>query len=228
MIVLNLHFDKMKIAFTSPLLALLISTNAFGAIINSSTFVNFDGSSPDSIIVNSTGSALTSGYAGTGYFTISDSEVSNLIVTNDFSTLATFFVTFGTDDFATGVDNIFGTGDIAGGFAIVNDSVDPTAAIGRTLYSFFGDGGSIADSTEVGLYRHAEVLTADPAAPAPPNEYFLYINGGEILVGDSTTGTTVIDGETINHSALRLFVIPEPSSLILGGLGSLLVLRRRR
>lgn len=218
------------------LLLLTGSVVTYGAIVQSSSLLNVDGTAPDTLIINSMGVPVSLGIATSGGFNVSDTIVQTLataaVTTGDFTALIASFTGFlGSDDFQTGVDTAFGTGDIAGAYALTAN-LDPTPFIGQTLYSFIGNGGTLGTSTEFALYQHVPVLAADPAAPAAPSEYSLLISGGSILIGTPTTIQSTDGNLGTNNTqvnAIRLVqAVPEPSTLLLSAFGVLGLLRRKR
>lgn len=226
----------MKAKSLTILTSLFLATFSSAATIRVSSLTNLDGTSPDKLIISSADVPLASGYVGSGKFSVNDAAVDLLVTTatttGDYTALINAFSSFiGSDNFATGVDFIFGIGNVPGAFALAAD-LNPTAHIGATLYSFFGNASDLSSSTEFGLYRHFQTLTADPAQPTPPNNYSLLLTGGSLLIGTATTvlstdanlGTT---GNTVDAIQL-VAAIPEPSSLLLSAIGALALLRRKR
>jgi hypothetical protein len=227
----------MKTKYISILTTFSLAALSSAATIRVSSLTNLDGSAPDTLILSAANAPLAFGIVGTGKFSVNDAAVDLLITsattTGDYSGLISAFDSFvGTDDFATGVDFIFGIGSVPGAFALGADLGAPTAHIGATLYSFFGNAATLSGSTEFGLYRHSEKLVADPAQPTPPNDYNLLLTGGSLLIGTSTsfvsTDTNLgTNGDSM--SAIKLVAaVPEPSAALLGAIGAMALLRRRR
>lgn len=212
----------------------LMSTSAHSAIVLTTSHPNLDGTTtPDTFIVDTLDARLVTGFAGVGGFaTLTDLEVTTLVGLRDFDALADDFVPFvGTDNFSAGM--IFQNGNASpGAFAVQNDVLDPTSFIGQSLYTFVGDGSSLALSNAYLLFRHTETLSADPLPPAGPNQYSLDFGSGALLVGTSTTIFTTDAPLGINSStevnAIQLEVVPEPSALLLSSVGILALLRRKR
>lgn len=219
----------MKITF---LLFLLCPLAANAVIVQSSSLTNIDGSNPDALILSANGSSpLASGFASTGRFIgLSDADVADLVDARDFSRLASSFDGFiGSDDFATGVDFLFGIGNVPGAYAFIANSFDPTPFIGASLYTFIGNGAALADSAEFALYFHSERLVADPAPPTPENVVELNLVGGTLLLGTETTFLSTDSNLGTNDTVVRAIqLVPEPSTLLLSAFGALALLRRKR
>lgn len=229
----------MKIKSITIFTALSLTAFSGAATIRVSSLTNLDGSAPDTLILSNAESPLAMGIVGSGKFNVNDAAVDALITTatttGDYSGLVSAFDSFvGTDDFATGVDFIFGIGSVPGAFAIAADLGAPTAHIGATLYTFFGNAATLGESTEFGLYRHSEKLAADPAQPTPPTDYNLLLSGGDLLIGTSTTFDSTdanLGTNGFTMSAIQLAAaapVPEPSAILLSAFGFLALLRRKR
>jgi hypothetical protein len=215
---------------------LALCAPAFAAIVDVNPIVNFDGGSMDRVVImNNT--PLVSGFAGSGYFSITDAQVDALISANDYATLVSAFsATIGTDDFMTGYPNLLGISAIPGLFAINNSSITPGATIGQTIYTFFGDGTTLAGSANVGLFAHGTTLTADPAPPGLPNSYALNLADGVVKIGGIQGAPLMVNvdfrelglGVLPVQAAMQMVPVPEPSAALLIAMGSLGLLRRRR
>jgi len=210
----------------------LCSSLGNAAIVKSSSLFNIDGSAPDTLILAAAGDTLSFGFASSGVFSLSDTQVSTFASAQDVNSLIPAFNGFiGSDDFQTGVDFLFGTGDISGAYAFQSASFDPTSVIGQSLYTFIGNGADLVSSTEFGLYKHSNTLVADPAPPATENTPDLLLDGGELLIGLATTVQSTDPNLGTNDTTVRavqLDAIPEPSTLLLSALGVLALLRRKR
>lgn len=216
----------------------LFVTVSQAAIVKSSSLFNIDGTPPDALVLASAGGTISSGFASSGVFSLTDLQVTTLANTFatslDITSLKSAFNGFlGSDDFQTGVDFLFNTGDISGAYAFQSASFNPTAFIGQSLYTFIGDGVDLDSSTEFALYRHTTTLTADSVSPTPENTYDLLLTGGTLLIGGPTTSflstdaNLGTDGDTVNAIQL-VSTIPEPSALLLSAFGVLGLLRRKR
>lgn len=221
----------MKISTLIASVFTLSFSSLFAANIISSSAPRLDGTTLDTFILNSSGDRLTSGFAGTGRFTISDIQVTALVGAGDYAALAAAFVpAIGSDNFVSGVNNALGA-SVAGVYYINAENFDETPLIGTTLYTFIGNSGTLSGSNQFGLVRHPELLVADPAAPGLPLSYTLEISDSVVLIGNTTTTNVTDPALGISNAtvpALRLVAIPEPSVALLGAIGALGLLRRRR
>jgi hypothetical protein len=223
---------KMKYTQLVSLLSLCAAGSSFAAIVDVGSLSTFDGGNAD-FVVTLDGVNISSGFAGTGFFSVTDSAVSTYISNQDWTNLkSAFTATIGTDDFNSGVDFLYGNGNIAGGFAINNSVFDPTSYLGNSIYTFISGAASVAATNEgeFALFKHNETLSADPSLPATPTQYALNLKNGTLLVG--VIGTSTVDltgfGGSASTPVASINIVPETSSALLGAMGALLLLRRRR
>jgi hypothetical protein len=210
-----------------------LGSSSFAASVYSSAFINADAGASDRVILGSSGSLLTSGFAGTGYFSTNSDGVILTSSTPDLITsLTSDFVSIGTDNFSSGNNDAFG-GAVAGNFVINLGVYSPAPAIGKTLYTFIGNGADLASSTAFVLFKLNQTISADPAPPSLPIDYAFGVNNGTLLFGTSGTydnysnDTLGIDAVSVGSYKL-VDAVPEPSAALLGAIGALGLLRRRR
>jgi hypothetical protein len=214
----------MKLKITSALLALAASS--FAATVSfSSVGANYDGTD-DWGVVLSDGNPISpsSGMARIGYFTtFTDSEVSAYAVAQDYATLFATgtFTTITSDDF-TGIATAYGA---TAGFVSASTSGYNAAGLNKTLYAYFTSG------TELGLFKTTSTIVADPAQPTPENTYLLSFADGVAIIGAFGADYVVptygpANGTNVSVNSFQL--VPEPSATLLGALGALGLLRRRR
>lgn len=212
----------MKLKIASVILAL--ASAASGAIITLESLQGFDGAG-DTGILSPTGNPLTSGNVNVGFFgTLSDTQVLDFANALDYTSLSADFSLIATDDF-TGFQAGWAT-DIPGFVSANNPNFTPTGTF--SLYTMIESGGAWA------LFKHDATLILDPPQPALPNQYYLTLSDGDLLVG--TSGDTYIADysellgpgyeQTVVGNTIQL--VPEPSAALLGALGALGLLRRRR
>jgi hypothetical protein len=223
---------KMKYTQLVSLLSLCAAGSSFAAIVDVGSLTTFDGGIAD-FVVTLDGVNIASGFAGTGFFSVTDSAVSTYILNKDWTNLKTAFTaTIGVDDFNSGVDFHLGVSNIAGVFAINNSVFDPTSHIGQSIYTFMSSAATVAatDGGAFALFKHSQTLTADPTSPPIPISYSLNLKNGTLLVGEYGTSTVNLTGFEGPASATvtSINIVPETSSTLLGAIGALLLLRRRR
>ena len=223
---------KMKHTQLVTLLSLCAAGSSYAAIIEVGSLSTFDGGNADFVIALG-GVKISSGFAGTGFFSVTDSAVSSYILSKDWTSLKTAFTpTIGTDDFHSGLDNQTGNGNLAGVFLINNSNFDPSSYLTKSIYTFMSGAASVAatDGGAFALFKHSQTLTADPTSPPIPNSYALNLKNGTLLVGESGTSTVDLTGfgGSASVSVASINIVPETSSTLLGAMGALLLLRRRR
>ncbi|MEY4570191.1 MAG: hypothetical protein RLZZ398_1630 [Verrucomicrobiota bacterium] len=211
----------MKSKIVLALLAL--AGSSFGALVSLESLQTFDGTG-DTGFKNSAG-PMTSGLVRVGIFTtLTDLQVLGFATALDFDSLNGALTTLASDNF-TGVETAYGSA-IPG---LVSMNASGIVATGsETLYTMASKNGEWA------LFKHNSVLVPDPALPALENTYALSLTDGQILVG-SQGGTYVADYSGLNGPSASstvvsrsIALIPEPSAALLGALGALGLLRRRR
>ena len=102
---------------------------------------------------------------------------------------------------------------------------------GSQLYVLFGNNSALAAPTsQYALVRFNETIGSEP----PPDSNTLNLTGGSYTILAGTTGTATVNlssvggSSTESNTSLNLVAVPEPSAALLGGLGALALLRRRR
>jgi hypothetical protein len=212
----------MKLKITSVLLAL--TGMSFGATITlSSVGSNYDGTDDYGILLaNGTPVAQNAGLARVGIFTtLTDTQVSDLAALGSYETLNASFTSIFSDNF-TGINTAFGPnpGFVSGsitGYAVTNPN--------ESLYVY------ITSGSDLGLFKSSQVLVADPVVP-PENTYAISFGSGTAVIGGagpsySVPYTGIATGPK-DVNSYQLVTIPEPSAALLGALGVLGLLRRRR
>ena len=205
-------------------LALVASTQA-GVILGT----NIQGGTGDTLIAKSSNQLMSGGIAASGYFN-AGFDVGAAVAAQDYAGLASAFNILTSSAIGeTSAD--FGT-DIAGFYS--NPSVDygaPGARLGAQLYTFFGNGGTLGGSSQFGLVSFGATIDAD--SPAPDSNNLNLFTGATYTVLLGTTGGTATvnlsgigQGEAVVNPTLQL--VPEPSAALLGLLGAVGLIRRRR
>ena len=114
-------------------------------------------------------------------------------------------------------------------YAPVNgaDILPPNGLIGQTLYAFVGNNSSLALSTAFSLFVVAPSIFDDTTGE---NEYVINPgNCGTILIGElDTSSVDAGAGAGVYNTLKTVAIVPEPSSMLLGLLGAVCMLRRKR
>jgi MYXO-CTERM domain-containing protein len=212
----------MKLKIASVLIAL--ASSSYGALVTLSSFAETYNGQDDYGILLSTGVPVAPG-AGLAsvivFSSLTDTQVADLAAAQDYATLfaPANFVTITSDDF-TGIAGAFGA---TAGFVSAGITGYVPALVNKTLYAY------ITSGSELGLFKSNSTLVADPAPPALENTYNVRFSDGTAIIGsfgpDYNVPTYVGGGPaTVNSFQL----VPEPSAALLGALGALGLLRRRR
>lgn len=199
----------MKYTIIATVLAGIVSVNAA-----SITFDNLRLGGNDIVLLDNAGVALTSftGFIYSGTSPLDAAAASELV--NPISRI----------DFSLAAGNVLGPGLYASSFDVDNTAGTFT---GLDLFVVFTDGNGFAAIDIVSTYGN-ETPTAPFSVDEPLN------NPSLITLQDSRSGPGTFSFDALNAGeqpayGLRLAVIPEPSSVLLGGLalcGG--ILRRRR
>ena len=195
-----------------------------GATVSIDSLVDgTDPSTHDYIIRNASAVNLSSGYVGIGVFNgILDANVAS----SSYATLASAFVAFGTDNFVAGPTSIYGATS-PGVTAIGSTSFDPSLYVGKTLYVFIGD-VSLAGSNQFAVLKSTETVGLD----APIDNNNILFSTSTPIFGSYSSGT--YNGtpygldSSVAAQAVNLVAVPEPTAALLGALGMVGLLRRRR
>lgn len=109
---LRSHSSMKFTALLSAAGLLAFASQSQAVTVYSAALLAADGSPQDALITDASGNLLVSGFAGTGTFSIPDSQVQALVAQGtsaSFAELASLFTPFGTDDFVNGTHTYFGT-----------------------------------------------------------------------------------------------------------------------
>lgn len=109
---------------------------------------------------------------------------------------------------------------------IQGDLVGPLATFdGSPVYVVVGNGTTIANSTEVFVWKSSGANFGNTEPIGTPNTIVLSPDTGTFLIG------TTFSGDSFGQGVQNTFVmqaVPESSAILLCGLGGLMLLRRRR
>lgn len=195
------------------------------------TISNVNDGQTDTLYADASNNLLATGIVTVGVFASGFDVNANL---GELSTLVSNFSSI----FASGAIGATST-SLGGSFAgyTENAAVDSAplltgnASIGRTLYSFIGNGATLATSTAVALLNMGNLQNEDGGElDYVSNPQFRV---GQPLIGTigSKTGNFGGQGASTIYGTLNLVVpvaVPEPSTAILGLIGACGLLRRRR
>jgi hypothetical protein len=189
--------------------------------------------STDIVVASTTSVALSGTIVAVGWYNtgfdvnaaVTANNYASLSSASNFNVLVTTLTGETSNDFSS---------DIAGFYATTQqDYGTPTVdMLGKQLYVLFGNGATLAAATtQYALVRFNDTIDADtPFADSNT----LQLSGGSYSILAGTTGTAIVDLSSIGGSAnesntsLNLVAIPEPSTGLLGALGMVGLLRRRR
>jgi hypothetical protein len=178
---------------------------------------------------NSSVPAFTSAGPGSvafGYFNISDAA---LTAATSASTLTSAFVNWNTSVQSTSTFNAPGPTQQRGVFSITAAARDITTAgfDAKNMYVFAGNGTTFANSDQFLILKTSFTFSAADSGPTPFSK--------TITTGNSSVlfGTQVLDVRTTatDSSATagwNTAAVPEASTALLGAIGALGLLRRRR
>ena len=194
-----------------------------GATATSNGFANSAG-----LVYQNSASASFAGpgTVGFGIFTISDAQIS---AAANGGVLTSAFVGFGTTP--TGTFTAPGLSANAGTFSRNSTGTVTGSSFASSLvYLFVGNGTTYANSTEFGVFKTTfSYLAGDDAIPTPI-VYTVTNSNTSVLIGSTTSDvkTTGTDASVTPGFRTAAVGIPEPSAALLGAIGALGLLRRRR
>ena len=218
-------FSVLFVACTSGLFGATVSLDNLDVSNNGAYAVRGAGATSASFITTA------DGYKGVmGRFTITDSAISSAFSSGDVAAINTGFSAFGST-FAVDnlVDGVFSTTQSA-------DTKAPSAFGGATIYTVLFKGASIGAATELLIAKMAAVFPTDPdGGGALSSDVFFRPSGGSgissIIVGGNGADFDFGGGSGVQPTYQLALVgaAPEPSRVLLAGLGVMgLVIRRRR
>ncbi|MEX1049311.1 MAG: hypothetical protein WED15_07270 [Akkermansiaceae bacterium] len=214
---------KLKLIFAATFLVLASHASAATYYINNAVA----GDTSDTLFLNENGGLLDGGIISIGYFATTGPSSS---LTDIATTISNFTLIHSVlaGSFSADLEAALA------GYAQSPDALRfqgatitaPNTLIGKAVYLFAGNAATLAGSTAWAL---AEVgIIADDV---PFEQEYNASPGGAVILGDIGTFTTFTGGSGAavgTFAALQLSAIPEPSAALLGALGVLGLLRRRR
>jgi hypothetical protein len=165
--------------------------------------------------LNGTKYAVDSGFIGIGVFSITDAQIANA---SSPSTIVNAFTLFGQSGKFGADYGIAGTYQFEVTAAIAANSV-----FTGNIYTIIGNASTLAASTQIIVFKHDATFSPDPAPSGPA----MLKNGkGTLLWGNY--GLYTADIGLGPAPAFSPPYLPEPSTALLGLLGAIGLLRRRR
>lgn len=207
---------KLKLVFASALMALTVSSQAATYIVS-----NVGDGLTDVLFQAADNSLLDGGIVAIGYFQTGYSFTTSTDAITNFTTLASA-LSGSPSDTLGGSFKGYVEGSLEQGSSILNGN----ALLGVPLYVFVGNSSTLAASTAFGLQK---VNTFANDAPLEQS-YTANLAGGPTPVFGtvgSYTGDAGGQGSS-TYATLKLAAVPEPSTALLGAIGALALLRRRR
>jgi len=218
---------KMKLKLT--LLAFATTMGLASAytitVTNQSTFGD-----PSLPVVDNTGAPIATGFVGVGFFA-SDSAVTDNA--RDFTALLSGFNQYGSPAGLAGAGAAPGLFDLVSpaNWTVAVPFTSTAPQIGKNIYVVFGNGASLAESEQLGIWKSNNVFGKEDEAGNGGTFADIATGQGALLLGLSG-GAQSFGGGAINYSdSIRLVAadgIPEPSTGLLAGLAGLALVARRR
>ena len=226
----------MKLRFTVGYLFIASCVSGFAATLQVANVTVGPSASPprDTLFADASNSLLSGTIVTIGYFN-DGFVVANNLATGSWSNLVTNFNILGsalTGNVGTtyGVSlagYVEGTPFNTGPYSVISNT-NPEF-VGRILYGFAGSTASLASSAssgQIALFSIGAIGDDTPTAQT----YRTDPTSKTVLIGSlgSFNGSPGAGGDSGLYNTLRLQAVPEPSSLLLGALGLLALLRRKR
>jgi hypothetical protein len=207
---------KLKLALASALMALTVSSQAATYIVS-----NVVDGKTDVLFQAADNSLLDGGIVAIGYFQTGYSFTTSTDAVTNFTTLASALSGSPSDGLG-GSFKGYVEGASVQGLTITGSN----ALLGVPLYVFVGNSSTLAASTAFGLQKVAtfaedfpDDLTYTANLIGAPTPVFGTVG--------SYTGNAGGQGSS-TYATLQLAAVPEPSTTLLGAIGALALLRRRR
>jgi len=169
-------------------------------------------------VVSQTGTKLGSGtgFVGIGVFSITDAQIA---AAASASTIANGFTLFGQS-------NTIGAGfSIDGTYQFESTANIPAGSpFTGSIYTVIGNAATLATSTQFLVFKEAVTFNPDPAASGPA---VLKAGQGTVVLGGFNNFQADIGGGA-QAAFNTVTLMPEPSAALLGLLGAVGLIRRRR
>jgi hypothetical protein len=160
--------------------------------------------------------------AGPGVLAVGVFSTDDLSSLGKTSLIAAFTNSFGSGTFGAGPSGQRGTFSLSPAATTITGS----AYAGKNMYLFAGNGATFADSTQFLVLKNDTTwLATDDAIPTATTVSFLASNTTVLLGFDLADVRTTNTDSSITAG---FQMVPEPSAALLGAVGALGLLRRRR
>jgi hypothetical protein len=209
---------KLKLAIASAVFAFTMSSQAASVVVS-----NVGDGLTDVLFQNGDGSLLSGGVVAIGYFPAGYTFTTTTAAVTDFITMASALAGSLSDTLGASFAGYVEAAPVVSSPATITVG---NALLGRALYVFIGDASTLATSTNFALQQSGAI------ADDVPNDqlYTANLSGAPTPVfGTVGTFTGDAGGQgSSTYSTLQIAAIPEPSAALLGAIGALGLLRRRR
>ena len=220
-------------------ISFVASLSGFGAIYNvtTGTLPTSNGIAPSGFQYSNPSAAAagnyTNGYQSPGsagvvafgiFSSLSDAQITGAAI-SALSTLSSNFNIFGS----AGTFNAAGAFGTMGVFAR-STSATVTGSIfsGKNIYAFAGNGSTFANSTELLVLKSASLFSDAQDAIPTAQAVTLTTANTELLFGLKALSVKTTTADSSATPGWNTAGVPEPSAALLGALGALGLLRRRR
>lgn len=217
----------MKIKIAHLIFSLAIASNSYSAVYNVSNVTSGYGTD-DALFANANDTLLNGGIVAFGTFGGTGFDMLDLPTSiANFTILRSALTGTAGNDIGTGFAGYVQT-------SFDDPSIlEPNGLIGQTLFVFVGNAATLASSTAYGLFSAGLIKEDSPQENSYGANPKTAIDTNALLLGEIGTFTgdlgTALDTGLQTYSTLKLVApVPEPSVVILGGLGALIACVRRR
>ena len=223
----------MKTKLATLIVTALAAASGYGAVYNvtTGTGATSSGIAPTGRISNPAAAPIAGAFTGLqgagivayGIFTSTDAE---LTAAASLTSLVNAFTIFG----ASGTFNTAGPTGTQGVFARnTSATVNGTAFDGKNIYAFVGNGTTFANSTELAIIKSQTMFAAAQDLSPSAATVTLTMATTSLIWGVNLENvkTTTADASVTPAWGMAM-AVPETSTALLGALGALGLLRRRR
>jgi hypothetical protein len=212
-----------KISLIVAAVALTAVSNVNAGVISAT---NLNLADAGDLIISVAGVPIENGIAQAGFFN-TGFDVSAAILSANYTSLFANFNSLASGQI--GDPGVLGAGKF-GLYFVGGDygAPGPSAPLNSILYTFLGSGATLAGSSHIGLLQSSATIGVDTPTPDSND---LIASDGTVRLGQTGTINYAFGAAPVSTPNLNLMavsVIPEPSAALLGAIGALGLLRRRR